>query len=180
MPIYWQGDMPRGDFRFFLSDFWIDGVNRAPLNRRAWVVQERFLARRNLHFGSGSLFFGCHEMEACEAFPGGLPELFQTLIANGFKGVVPFNDEGVSDGKETFLRSWQKIATAFMSSKLTFASDKMITLSGVADEFRNINNNIYVAGLFDNGYLVHQLMWQSTGRRPETGPSARSAYRAPS
>ena len=54
--ISWEGNLPTGMFYFFLRDFWEDEVGRAPLNRRAWVVQERFLSRRNLHFGSRGLF----------------------------------------------------------------------------------------------------------------------------
>lgn len=61
----------------------------APLNRRAWVVQERLLAPRVLHYAQEQLFWECHEFEACETFPHGLP-LF--LGGTGFKGMDPHID----------------------------------------------------------------------------------------
>ena len=49
----------------------------APVNTRAWVVQERLLAPRTLHFGRDQLFWECRTFEACESFPGGLPQSLQ-------------------------------------------------------------------------------------------------------
>ena len=178
----WEADMPKGACRFFSSDLWADGVSVAPLNRRAWVVQERFLARRNLHFGSESLFFECHELEACETFPSGVPNYFHRLLDNDFK-IVSKHDRGDDEAATaSFLRSWQKIITRYMNCSLTFTSDKMIAISGVADEFRSLGNTAYVAGLFDNGFLTEQLMWQRTGGQQMSGqPATRSSvYRAPS
>ena len=40
--VSWDGSLPKGTFRFFLRHIWAHGVGRAPLSRRAWVVQERF------------------------------------------------------------------------------------------------------------------------------------------
>jgi hypothetical protein len=43
-------------------------IDEGPLNRRAWVVQERLLSMRTLHFGlNGLLFWEC---DTCEAFDG--------------------------------------------------------------------------------------------------------------
>jgi Heterokaryon incompatibility protein (HET) len=35
----------------FDGDIWYDDIASAPLNQRGWVFQERFLARKVLHFG---------------------------------------------------------------------------------------------------------------------------------
>jgi Heterokaryon incompatibility protein (HET) len=42
--------------------FWEHGVTGAPLHQRAWVVQERTLAPRVIHFGKTQLFWECHEL----------------------------------------------------------------------------------------------------------------------
>jgi hypothetical protein len=55
------------------SGMWVREVDSAPLNQRAWVLQERFLSRRNLMFGRNCLFWECAGKRACEAFPDGLP-----------------------------------------------------------------------------------------------------------
>lgn len=44
-----------------------------PLNRRAWVLQERILSPRVLHFGHEQLFWECRESSACETYHHGLP-----------------------------------------------------------------------------------------------------------
>jgi hypothetical protein len=41
---------------------WEDGLSTAPLNQRAWVVQERILAPRVLHFSGNQLFWECNEL----------------------------------------------------------------------------------------------------------------------
>jgi hypothetical protein len=62
---------------YYLVDvqIWRDEVDDAPLSRRGWVFQERFLARRILHFGPRQLAWECQEFEALEMFPQGLHRL---------------------------------------------------------------------------------------------------------
>lgn len=43
------------------SRFWQTEVESGPLNGRAWVLKERVLAPRTLHFGRRQLFWECHE-----------------------------------------------------------------------------------------------------------------------
>lgn len=179
----WEADLPKGMFYFFLRDFWEDGVRRAPLNRRAWVVQERFLSRRNLHFGSRGIFFECHELEACETFPKRLPTFFKQSLENRFKEIDVTPDQNAPDRVRSFLRNWQKIRTAYMDSNLTYASDKMVALSGVAEEFQKMSNYTYLAGLWKECFLANQLLWMVPRSRDSLRgqPSVRpSVYRAPS
>ncbi|SPO06552.1 uncharacterized protein DNG_09242 [Cephalotrichum gorgonifer] len=53
-----------------LSDF-RRGVDRAPLNKRGWVLQERLLSRRILHFGADMLYWECSLRSASELCPAG-------------------------------------------------------------------------------------------------------------
>ena len=183
LKVFWSGTLPQGTLRFFWRQIWDHGVGKAPLCRRAWVVQERYLARRNLHFGSESLFFECHEFEACEAFPGGLPDAFRGLTTNRLKGgaLMTFRDKlSVST---SFFRSWQKIVVAYMQCNLTYPSDKMIALSGVAAKFAESADDTYLAGLWRNNYFAAQLLWGvRIGLKQLNGkPSKRTwEYRAPS
>ena len=179
----WGGNIPKGTFHFFLRNVWAHGVGRAPLSRRAWVVQERFLARRNLQFGAESMFFECHESEACETFPGQLPIFFERRLVNRFKGVYPSTDQSPAARTISFLKSWQKIIHAYMECDLTYASDKMIALSGVAEEFRSMSHDMYLAGLWKNCFFTEQLLWiaRHNSKQVSGQPSVRpSVYRAPS
>ncbi|MCJ1243731.1 hypothetical protein MMC30_000928 [Trapelia coarctata] len=52
---------------------WLSNTFETPLNRRAWVLQERLLSPRIIHCGRNQLLWECSEKEACETFPHGLP-----------------------------------------------------------------------------------------------------------
>ena len=48
---------------------WQKTVERAPLAGRAWVLQERYLARRKLYFGKDQICWECRESRCSESFP---------------------------------------------------------------------------------------------------------------
>lgn len=49
--------------------FWKRNIEEAPLNARAWVLQERLLSPRHVHCCRDQLFWQCQERRACEACP---------------------------------------------------------------------------------------------------------------
>jgi len=57
-------------------------VDAAPLNSRAWAVQERYLSTRIMHFGQ-VLYWECPELLASEVHPRGIPSIF-TCHFDGF------------------------------------------------------------------------------------------------
>jgi len=59
------------EYALFDADMLGNGIERAPLNTRGWVVQERALSPRTLHFGRDQIFWECGELRASEVFPLG-------------------------------------------------------------------------------------------------------------
>lgn len=49
--------------------FWDSQVQNQPLHRRGWVVQERLLAPRVLHFSLQQLVWECRKFSAAEKYP---------------------------------------------------------------------------------------------------------------
>lgn len=70
---------PPDDYVCFYNGYWSQGVDEAPLGKRAWVIQERYLAPRQLHLSNEQLFWECREYAACETFPGGAPVWGHTM-----------------------------------------------------------------------------------------------------
>lgn len=172
---------------------WTKNVGEAPLNRRAWVAQERLLSPRILHFGSQQLFWECRELEACESYPCGIPRSRDPLsfvVRTGLKRLNPSEkrraQEGVSSSMSKFtfdaLEYWTGIVDLYTRSSLTRKEDKLIAISGVAKEMRFILDDVYLAGLWKN-QLPTQLLWFvsrpliADNGRPSSRPDI---YRSPS
>ena len=47
-------------------------IEKTELNRRGWVLQERYMSPRTVYFGREQLFWECRQFQACESMPSGL------------------------------------------------------------------------------------------------------------
>ncbi|KAL2214640.1 HET-domain-containing protein, partial [Sarocladium strictum] len=144
-------------------DFWPEGVLRffetGPLLSRGWVVQERLLSRRNIHFSKDQVVWECRCSSACEMFPASAP-FKETLLflKHRFSRVVWGGEEGLQSLRDV----WSILVSEYTRCKLTKASDKLIAFGGIASTFTGPLGRRYVAGLWlDN--VVYQLCWE--GRR---------------
>lgn len=169
--------------------FWINNVSQCPLNRRGWVLQERLLAPRVLHFGRDQLFWECRETDAAESYPERLPSILNASSYLGFKNLNPakYDAEMKSlmradhDPRFSYYRLWGNVIKAYSQMKLTKSSDKLIALSGIAKKFSALLNDTYIAGMWQK-YLASELLWYVEGAKQSDGtPSVRPRpYRAPS
>lgn len=186
------------------SDFWDRDVRCAPLNQRAWVVQERILAPRTLYFGQTQLYWECQESHACEVFPDGIPVAFisdirhpdaiDAMAVKAFRKTAtcladPALKRGGEDQEywldrwyESPYHVWNDILGSYVRCALTKPEDKLVAISGVAKDFANIIGDEYLAGLWRTN-LIADLLWH-VHEEELTGlyiPATRPAqYRAPS
>lgn len=159
----------QGSYYCVDGSLWPKNVGEAPLNRRGWVTQERILSPRIVHFGVQQLFWECHELEACESFPDGLPESPDPLtfiVRTGLKRIKPAvkyaiqnaENSNVSESRLDGYAYWDGIVDIYTRSSLTRQEDKLIALSGVAKEMSFLLNDQYLAGLWKRN-LPYQLLW---------------------
>ena len=192
------------------ASLWETLVNQASVNRRGWVLQERLLAPRVLHFCAGQIAWECSEFDAAEGLPPGVPN-FQTrrddVIAEiQVKGLDPWNHgkalrenrlQGANepdphlfvskrDAKVIYsFEIWSRIVEIYSKTHLTCDKDKLIAISGIAIKMSSLIECNFVAGLWWR-YLASQLLWRvepvfNPKNRTFTHPSSRpEAYRAPS
>lgn len=128
-------------------------VSESPLGKRAWVLQERILSRRSLHFSS-QIFWECKETTACETFAGWLPGIFRWTDGN-----IEAEDN---------LEHWFAIVWLYTRCQLTFTKDKFIAISGIAEHLQERYHDEYVAGFWRKD-LERQLLWHT--HRPTARPS---------
>lgn len=141
-------------------DYWKHLVVNESLIRRAWVVQERLLAPRVLHFGSRQLFWECSAWEASEDFSLGIPPV---LIRSDQNSLYKFFDEIIlhladSDHPTTAHAVWQWALISYTCASLTKSEDKLIVIAGIASELSSNFSSDYIAGLWKE-YMATELLW---------------------
>jgi hypothetical protein len=131
--------------------FWADRVDNAPVNRRAWVLQERLMAPRVLHFCRDRVAWECREFEAAEGLPSGIPNYVVTTdggvqarhrvkalddVAEGKRLLMErFQDVGSRHHRQPgtyHLALWLQIVQIYAATALTDPNDKLIALAGMA------------------------------------------------
>ncbi|PVH71590.1 HET-domain-containing protein, partial [Cadophora sp. DSE1049] len=146
-------------------DFWETAVGQAPVNRRGWVLQERMIAPRVLHFCHDQIAWECWEMDAIESRPNGIPllQLKSGSIVrwSRFKGLVPSVDgKALRDAR---LSLWKRIVENYSRLRLTKGTDKLIALAGIAKimsrRIFNGRDEDYIAGMW-RANLESQLLWR--------------------
>ncbi|KAI1090626.1 heterokaryon incompatibility protein-domain-containing protein [Rostrohypoxylon terebratum] len=176
-----------GCVRICNSSIWDDDVEGAPLNKRGWVVQERFLAGRRLHFTENQIYWECSDSVRCESDylaslhtlrrrqsrpPIGWGYRFPMLEMAGMK-----LSTAIRLPQQTYdlftNKHWSAIVSNYTSCKLTKESDRLVAISGIAKIFQNFNGDTYLAGLWKNR-LHFYLGWtvvKHQGRRNFFAPS---------
>jgi Heterokaryon incompatibility protein (HET) len=156
--------------------FWDDLVEQAPVNQRGWVLQERLMARRVLHFCHNQIAWECSESQKSEGHPEGFPILrfrdgdivdegsLKSLKAvDGLRlrkiRLRGFPDPDGSLKNLHVYELWKRIVEVYSRTKLTMSRDKLIALSGIAREFSKQTKCSYVAGMWRT-HLESQLLWQ--------------------
>ncbi|TGO82361.1 hypothetical protein BPOR_0850g00020 [Botrytis porri] len=141
---------------------WEKEVEKGFLSSRAWVFQERLLSRRNLHFGSRQLFWECIDHEASETLPRGIPEL--VIKGSGVKPRVKVLFNGIDKYKSNryseSVQIWEEIVTLYMKSNLTFKTDRLVAIGGMASAASQTIAGKYLAGVWEK-HLLHGILWKA-------------------
>jgi hypothetical protein len=157
----------------------INNVNY--LAYRAWCFQESLLSHRLLTFDRLQVSFTClrHGLsEDREAVPAVAKE-YRNEFLPSFRG--PLLDD--ANTLQFALRSWYNVLADYTNRNLTFPSDKLVAISGIANVVGNFLRDEYFAGLWRKS-LPQSLLWSPYDEEnlPHPGYIATrsSQYRAPS
>ncbi|KAK3374217.1 hypothetical protein B0T24DRAFT_625950 [Lasiosphaeria ovina] len=171
-------------------------VLRAPLNQRAWVMQERHMSPRILHFTKHQIFWECNETICSETYPKAEPvELFRRAArSKAFLGQIAADKPDSPVPRPASLQPlptnpyhlWYELVGIYSRGGLTKTTDKLIALSGIAREMLPHLGGVesdYVAGLWRQD-ILYGLLWktpETTGRKNQAvRPGPGEPYQAPS
>lgn len=132
------------------------------LSTRAWVVQERILSPRIVHFHKEELVWSCYGQQRCEC----------RLIA-GASSSGTFRRLLASKGSSyDLLLEWPKLVSQFTAKGLTFAKDRLPAISGLATLMHQHTLSRYMCGLW-SGDMDYSLLWMSDHERAKDTPIQR-------
>jgi hypothetical protein len=161
-------------------------VQCGPLNQRSWVLQERWLSKRIMHFTKSGVYWECLTGVANETYRDGLPKIQLIVCANDsvthLKKVLlqdsSFHENEVPKSWTTDLHNgWEQIGRRYSECQLTFASDKLVALEGITSLVGLKTGDTLVWGLWRQ-CLVAQLLWVHTKQMHR--PRINAVWRAPS
>ncbi|OCL02297.1 HET-domain-containing protein, partial [Glonium stellatum] len=146
-------------------------VDKSVLNSRAWVLQERILAPRVLHYGPNQLFWECRKQQSCEAFPDGLQAWNivasqETSLKSIFEPAMPefrpfaADISAYSSPMEFRYADWDFLVNTYTRCSLTKPEDKLIAINGLAEVWGTMLDDDYMAGLWKKD-LLRQLLWHA-------------------
>ncbi|KAI1080326.1 HET-domain-containing protein [Whalleya microplaca] len=110
-----------------------ENLRQSPLQKRAWVTQERTLSRRTIHYDADQILWECQEsrqLQDCvpSDFAYSNPE---TEPGNGFHALYqPKNGRLGGD----FVWDWYSMVEDYTGRALTKSGDKLPAISGIARE----------------------------------------------
>jgi hypothetical protein len=151
--IHWR--VKRGPHTLFLVE-----ILKAPLNQRGWVIQERTLSTRIIHFARDQLFWECQESTLSETNvrcedTSSVSVKPATLLAQG------------SLTKHAWVQHkmdmvWKEIIARYTDCQLTYQGDKLVAVAGIAKAWARACGDRYVAGLWQRT-LPFALFWVRAG-----------------
>ncbi|TVY23381.1 hypothetical protein LHYA1_G007618 [Lachnellula hyalina] len=156
---------------------------QTPLGVRGWTLQEDVLSPRTLHYTSAELAFECQRSRFAETdvTPQGYTDSdamgsikrFFLKPESGFQDPLVLKYPTFTKYYQPIQR-WYRLFEVYCTRLLTFESDRLAAIAGLAKEIQRQTTFSYKAGIWLEN-IHHGLLWAVNGRG-ETP----DRYRAPS
>lgn len=148
-----QGEKKDSEYRVWFRDKSLDidyqngpvrtgHRDKGPLDLRGWTFQERFLSNRSVRYEDRQIVWECSTITKLEMFPFDLIERPLWL---------QFNSDAT-------ISQWESAVSEFTSRSLSYGSDRLPAISGLAARYQTALKTQYHAGLW-SGYVIEGLLW---------------------
>ncbi|KAK3358201.1 heterokaryon incompatibility protein-domain-containing protein, partial [Lasiosphaeria hispida] len=190
-----HGPLAEGWYIWKDDNRWVN-IGQEPLHRRGWVLQERLLSARTIHFTKSQIFWHCLENIGCESIFSRVPdELFRPPVMQ----VGDYTDIRITAAKIQKMRptsttaarlgqDWQKLIAQYTKCRLSQEEDKLVAVFGMVDYVERLTGDRCLLGLWRSempGCLLWLVDWglaNPDGHSVAPGPNRQrpARWRAPS
>ena len=164
-------------------------IQTGPLNKRAWVLQERILSTRIIHFTAAGPRWECMAAVASEVYSSGFIEITARSIDNSITFKSNFTRPAVFEGASNdVLRkkeyashydAWLGLLRDYSKCGITNSGDKLVAIQGIAQTMKETIGIESVCGMWKN-VLILELLWQVQVQPRRVDPPHLLQWRAPS
>lgn len=167
-------------------------IEQARLNTRGWVLQERLLSRRIVHFAEDQVYWKCRECLLGEDnIPHGSSRLDEKSLAgiartlSALQQTKGLHTSSSSSGWEAdehhheFMDLWLRIVAKYSTCNFTKSTDRAPALLGLADRLGSLVDDLeYENGEWFGNPVSRSLLWEASaysdngcGSQKTLGPS---------
>lgn len=114
------------------------------LPTRGWVLQEYLLSPRILHFSENEMAWECDTHRSCECSPHVKPDKYTNANTRKFRWTLQ-NPDGYRGQEELF---WKILIHDYSFKKLTYKTDRLTAISGLANRAASVSGRTYINGLW--------------------------------
>ncbi|KAH7216222.1 heterokaryon incompatibility protein-domain-containing protein [Fusarium oxysporum] len=143
---------------------YIDPVGNEPLNQRGWTLQERFLSPRIVHFTSRQVFVQCGREVMAEDGARFENVMSKWAVLKGLERDPAINAKfaPVANRYESSRRSggWNFLVESYSRRQLSFETDKLPAIAGMARWLQQHTGETYLAGLWKE-HICQDLLWRN-------------------
>lgn len=142
LPFYTSTGQENGFFNVCAFSWDEQSPDFGPLNSRGWAIQESYLSRRRLNF-----------------MPGGPSWVCNTIVG--------LSERNTALDPASSWRGWEFLMHRFSRAELTYNSDRLTAVEGIATEMLKAAKDTYNRGVFLSQIASH-LLWMCKNVAPES------------
>lgn len=151
-----------------------------PLSSRAWVLQERLLSTRILHYTTSELVWECSSESFCQCGLVGCDAQWgigsSLTTAKSLKLAFDRAIREARDGNpEPIKEMWNQLITMYTSRSMTHKTDRLPAASGLIKRLQQANAGECFAGMWKK-YLPQNMMWYVHYKRELHTPGTRHTW----
>ncbi|TVY83335.1 hypothetical protein LSUE1_G002078 [Lachnellula suecica] len=123
-----------------------------PLQTRAWVLQEKALSVRSLHYQQTGIFWRCQTVMSTEIRPSLMEphhnKELHSIPRKHLPSRIDYGPSGRPQGDSASIAWWYSQVSDYTTRKLTYRKDRFPAIAGLAREFASRTGYHYMAGIW--------------------------------